>query len=118
MTSLHPPARRVAEIELQPDWILLGYPQGDGTFTVYGSIELDRAALEIQHRFDFRNFKTIAAPLRPDFTVRLSATMKRYAVANGETYAAALALLFREWDADEQRGGSPLSERRAIGGPG
>lgn len=123
MTAHQPPSSPGVQVNLRPDWVLLGYPQGDGTYTVYGSIEMTSAALDVQVKLDsraFRHFKTIAAPLRGSPRVRLSAEMKRYAVANGETYAAALALLFREWDADEQRGGrpSPLSERRAIGGPG
>lgn len=108
-------------LAIRPDWILLGYRLPDGSVNVYGSIEMDTAELRVQHRFDarqFRNFHTIVAPQRPEFTVRVTATMKRYAVANAPTYAAALQLLFREWSADEQKGGrpNPLGEpQRQIG---
>lgn len=107
-------------LTLRPDWILLGYHLPDGTVCVYGSIEMSAASLNVQHRFDarqFRNFKTIVSPQVPSFTVRLSVTMERYAIANAPTYAEAIALLFKEWSADEQRTGrpNPIAAPRALG---
>lgn len=105
---------------LRPDWVLLGISNGDGSVTVFGSLEMDEAELNVEmnwHRF--RHFQTIVSERNPSpsYRARLTATMKRYAMANGATYAEALALLFREWDADQQRTGAPnpITNRKAIG---
>lgn len=86
----------------RPDWVLLGVPNGIGV-TVFGSLEMTEAELRAERelplvpvgRFDM---------LEPGTTrYFISAQMKTFTMAHGETYAAALSVLFGYWDADARR---------------
>lgn len=103
----------MSDEQIRPDFVILGVPAEDAVY-VYASQDLTKAELEAV--VEEERVRSLAdwRPPRREYT--LTATMKAFTVARGETYADAFRALFESWTPPERRPYVLPGAPRSIGG--
>lgn len=87
-----------SEPQNRPDWVILGSPNGDGSYTVLASAVLDSAELNMRSRNAYYTFGPSYAPFREsDRSITLKVEMEDFVAITASSYAACLRALFEDW---------------------
>lgn len=87
-----------SEPQNRPDWVILGSPNGDGSYTVLASAVLDSAELNMRSRNACYIFGPSYAPFREsDRSITLKVEMEDFVAITASSYAACLRALFEDW---------------------
>lgn len=80
----------------RPDFVIAAWPDGKGRFLVLGSDKLTEADLRVEYYTVLFNVRRGTKEVRDPVAV-LQTVMKDYVIAEGDSYAEALANLFANW---------------------
>jgi hypothetical protein len=90
-----------SEPQNRPDWVILGSPNGDGSYTVLASAVLDSAELNVRREAPYSylsRHETWADPLSLlDRSITLKVEMEDFVAITASSYAACLRALFEDW---------------------
>lgn len=92
----------------RPDWVILGSPNSDGSFSVIASASLDTATLTMRSHAVWANNDSEfwASPRSLDKSITLAVELFDMVIITGPDYAACLRALLDTWSPNAA---SPLS---------